>query len=550
MKIRTIKVHNFRSIADVSVRVHDYTLVVGANNGGKSNLVDAIRCFYGESQFDKERDLPRAKGIAGKDGESYVQIEFSEVDSKVDLGPWEEFKKKRTLHVRRYLASPDSKMNGRYCVVGMKGDPLNKAKVLQKLPAGMGKITYIPSMSKPAEELRTTGPSALRDLIGDVFSETVESSKEYRKFKKVVEQFSKEMHALKNANGFSIDAIEEKVNGSLGNWNAQFRVGLKTLSPQDILKGLLTVSIEDRFAGENMELDQFGSGFQRSVISELIKTKAMLASKAKSEVPRLLIFEEPEAFLHQDQQEELARSLREIAEHGTQVICTSHSQAFVSRKIDDMTGIVRLARNNGVTVSYQIDVKSWAELKKPISPFDENLDKHVKRRTFDLDYYRYVCWFDSNRSNVFFSTRALLVEGATESALIARLVDDGKLKLPAGTIVIDCLGKFNYFRFIRLLNAYGIKLAAVIDSDSGKTGKKLEEHRAWNDFIKSEVDKCNGNATFWKIPNDLEDYLRIKPVEKDDGDLKPYNVLNEYGADGCDKKQLEAFCRKIEELLR
>ena len=514
MKIKSIRVHGFRSIVDVSVSLHDYTLVVGANNGGKSNLVDAIRCFYGELQFDKEHDFPRTKGVVGKDDESYVQIEYSEVDSKVDLGPWNSFAKKGNLHVRRYLSSPDDKINGKYCLIGIKGGRLNEARILTKLPGGMGTITYIPSMSKPADELRTTGPSALRDLIGDVFSETLEASKEYRKIKNVLEQFSHGMRNLKNTKGASIDAIEKKVNGALENWNAQFRVGLKRLSPKDILKGLLTVSIEDRFAGENMELDQFGSGFQRAVISELIKAKATLVSKVKNEGHRLLIFEEPEAFLHQDQQEELARSLMEIAAHGTQVVCTSHSQAFVSRKIDDMPGIVRLVRNNGVTVSYQIDVKSWAELKKPISPFDENLDKHVKRRTFDLDYYRYVCWFDTTRSNVFFSTRALLVEGATESALIARLVDDGKLKLPAGTVVIDCLGKFNYFRFIRLLNAYGIKLAAVIDSDSGKVGTDLEKQEAWNDFIQNEVNKCNGNAAFWKIPNELEDYLQYKFPKK------------------------------------
>lgn len=39
MKLRRLRIHNFRSIIDADVEVHDYTMIVGANNAGKSNVM-------------------------------------------------------------------------------------------------------------------------------------------------------------------------------------------------------------------------------------------------------------------------------------------------------------------------------------------------------------------------------------------------------------------------------------------------------------------------------------------------------------------------------
>ena len=38
MKLREIQVHNYRAVVDISIEAHDYTLLVGANNAGKSTV--------------------------------------------------------------------------------------------------------------------------------------------------------------------------------------------------------------------------------------------------------------------------------------------------------------------------------------------------------------------------------------------------------------------------------------------------------------------------------------------------------------------------------
>ena len=42
MKIREIRIQNFRSFDDETIRFDDYTCFVGPNGGGKSNVLTAL----------------------------------------------------------------------------------------------------------------------------------------------------------------------------------------------------------------------------------------------------------------------------------------------------------------------------------------------------------------------------------------------------------------------------------------------------------------------------------------------------------------------------
>jgi putative ATP-dependent endonuclease of the OLD family len=75
MRIANIAIHNFRSIPDASFNLGDYSLLVGANNSGKSNVMDAIRVFYEKViKYEEGRDKPRFKT---KDDEGWIDMEFA-----------------------------------------------------------------------------------------------------------------------------------------------------------------------------------------------------------------------------------------------------------------------------------------------------------------------------------------------------------------------------------------------------------------------------------------------------------------------------------------
>lgn len=45
MKIQEAVIHNFRSVTKARIEAHDYLMLVGANNSGKSNIINALRAF-------------------------------------------------------------------------------------------------------------------------------------------------------------------------------------------------------------------------------------------------------------------------------------------------------------------------------------------------------------------------------------------------------------------------------------------------------------------------------------------------------------------------
>ena len=58
MKLREIKVHNYRAVIDLCIEAHDYTLLVGANNAGKSTVLNALRAFYDDLKWTAD-DFPK-----------------------------------------------------------------------------------------------------------------------------------------------------------------------------------------------------------------------------------------------------------------------------------------------------------------------------------------------------------------------------------------------------------------------------------------------------------------------------------------------------------
>jgi len=82
MQILSITIHNSRSTEDCSFTLGDYCLMIGANNSGKSNVMDALRIFYEKSlKYDHNRDFPKFKT---KDSESWIEIEYQLTEDEHD----------------------------------------------------------------------------------------------------------------------------------------------------------------------------------------------------------------------------------------------------------------------------------------------------------------------------------------------------------------------------------------------------------------------------------------------------------------------------------
>ncbi len=563
MKLLSIKLHNFRGVLEQEVQFHSYSLLVGPNNAGKSTFIDGIRAFYEKDgfKFKPDKDFPFVKTT---DDESWIELKFSlsnaEHDSLADIYKVEEKK----LRVRKLFQTKTKSADGKSAagsIYGYKNDgtlsdePFYGAKNVQG--GKFGDIIYIPAVSKVDEHTKLTGPSALRDLLTDVMSDVVEGGEAYGIFATSVETFASSILKEKTQDDRSLESFENSFNKLLEPWQTKFSLRFPPPTAADIIKQMVNWDLFDEFHGNAQGIDYYGSGFQRHFIYSLIQLGAQYvgkkaAKKAKDFVPSLtlVLFEEPEVFLHPPQQEILARSLMAMANKDSwQVVCTTHSSHFVSRNADAIPAIVRVTRTEGNVEAFQINDTDWSGIvtaNKAIESIVYKYPKMQKKLHADdvrpeMEAVKHFLWLNTDRSGIFFANHVLLVEGPTEVALINKLIDEGKIKgADCGLQVLDCLGKYNIHRFMNLLGHLGIAHSVIHDDDNNK-----DEHADLNLLIQSSK-HAKHTYLIQTIAQDLESLLNIPST---DSHRKPQHVLFLYSEGQIDAGKLASFCSMVESCL-
>jgi predicted ATP-dependent endonuclease of OLD family len=324
MQISEITIHNFRSIEYSKISLGDYSLMVGANNSGKSNVVDILRIFYEKGlKYESNRDFPKFKT---EDQESWIDIEFCLSNDEYEALKEEWKLPENKVKVRKYFQTKINGSDGKpklgiyaYNKEGkIADDHFYGAKNVQQ--GKLGDIIYIPAVSKLDEQTKLTGPSPLRDLLNDILKKLVKSSSAFKNLTLEFEGFSGKIKTEETDEKKSLAGLERDITESIEEWDTSFELNINPVTESDIVKNLISYKIVDKALNERMEADQFGQGFQRYLIFTLIKTASKytavnIRSTKKEFKPTmtLLLFEEPEAFLHPFQQDVLSRSLKTIA---------------------------------------------------------------------------------------------------------------------------------------------------------------------------------------------------------------------------------------------
>ncbi len=196
-----------------------------------------------------------------------------------------------------------------------------------------------------------------------------------------------------------------------------------------------------------------GTGLQRallwSALSVMSEAPGKRKPKAAGDVQRILLIDEPEAFLHPPTVRNARESLYDFALNNTewQVIATTHSPIFIDLSKNHTT-IIRVDPNDSEQHFVSTDVIS----------FDEDERTHLKM----------VRACNPVVNEFFFYRSIVLVEGPTEHLVVKHVAE----KLGLEVHVIDCMGKGNIPLFARVLNHFKIPYTAIHDSDTPKIKRK------------------------------------------------------------------------------
>lgn len=560
VKLRRVRIVNYRSIADQTIDLGDYSLLVGSNNSGKSNILDALRTVFDDGfRFDDKRDFPKwqRRGEASEpEAESWVEITFELTEQEIQrikehhndylIPP-------NCVRVRKWLYPRDRLKRGLVC---LKGDEVSDVKLDSLLGVDQGSmlhVVYIPAVSRVEDHTKLTGPSTLRELLNAILTPVINSSQAYQALKEAVLQFSREIKAQRPIrNVHSLSDIERSINDEIASWGIQFGLEVVPPAPEDIVKNLIRHSLSDTTLNAEMDSERFGHGFQRYLVFSLIRVAATcmksapIAESGSGARLDLLLFEEPEAYLHPPLQSVLDTSLRQFAaDPSKQVIAATHSPEFVSYNTDDLCDLVRVRRRqDGSSEIAQIS-KQELDIICDNQRLAEILNRDAAEP--ELEAARFFLWLNPDRSRLFFANSVLIVEGLSEQVLINYLVKTGQIETGnRGVFILEASGKYNIHRFMRLLGALHIDHAVLHDKDQNTTGESKKQQGELNRLI--EESKNEYTKAVQTLPENLEALLGIEA--KLDRWNKASQLLLAVQQRRVESRNLERFRRKVSKLLR
>ncbi|ERG68200.1 ATP-dependent nuclease [Exiguobacterium chiriqhucha] len=559
MYISKIHIHNYRSIIDEKFELSGFNLLVGANNSGKSTVINAILTFYEKIKFNSKNDFPK---IGFFDKESWIEITYGLEKEEYDNLPDDYKSLDKNLTIRKLLYSADKQrfstsQSNLFAVIDGQLDEKLFFGAKNVGNAKLGEVVYIPAVSNISDNLKMTGPSPLRDTINFLFKEAVQEHPSYNSLKKAFDNFNEFANEEKGI----FNNIANPLNKGIEEWGISFKLRINPISTDEITKSLITYHFNDRnINNEEVGIDQYGHGFQRSIVFNLIKLSASFKKEKKSVKkefnPKLviLLFEEPEAFLHPTQQDQLAYNLKKLSKNQEyQILITSHSSLFIGKANDQLNQIIKVNKSNGCSTLHQPTLKElenfFAYNKYFKTLFEDDLIEGVDEElSVQEEKFRYQLWLDSERASMFFADKIIITEGATEKILLDYLLDNDWADLKKEKIyVLDAMGKYNIHRYMKLLCLFGIKHSIFIDSDSQAKGKRINQHRILNNHINECVNEFTISDAYLIDP-DLETFLNLPMPRKDRKPLDMIMALTENKINPDKLVELKAIISKLIDL--
>lgn len=481
MKLRTFAVWNYRSISRTGkLPIGDFTVLVGPNNEGKSNILRALtialhvvsvgqrfrirhprtRLILGNpvSTYDWLTDFPSNLQDAQPGGKTRFELEFELTGGerksfRAATGSWLSTPLRVVIELDR-TNTPTFDI----LIQGPAKQKLSSKKVEIANFLGVTlDFSYIPSVRQSDW---STG------IMSEMIDRELETLHEDPQYKNLQDQIRKLEQPVLERIG---DGVRQTLRGFIPDvkqvsFEVEDAPGWRRAGSRD-----LRVLVDD---GHLTRLDQKGDGMQSLAAIALMNQTSQSRARGKG---LILAIEEPESHLHPKAIHELRSVLHEISKH-SQVVITTHSPTLVNRQQIENNIIVQTA---------------VAKRASSLQEIRESIGVKVS-------------------DNLVAADLILLVEGEQDVGLIASLLKSSSShltqSLSSGRLALDSLRSaanlsYEVQRYKRLLcNVH----AFVDDDEEGRTAVKRAVDSGVLAFDEVHVATCPGRGE-----SEIEDLLSL-----------------------------------------
>ena len=383
MRINELELFNFRSFEHCVVTFDDcYTAISGKNNAGKSNLLKALKTFFGyyegfspfydeDEPINIQRDYPR--WIVSNQQNTRREIKIRAVLAIVSGADESIFKLIKTLCESEVGESDTLFLDitlqfelrkSLKCIIKVNGKSINdefkKTEILSRIRSPRNFYFHNSTQQVPMFLSHTS------------LSMFAESAKDQEAIRLARDKFVKALRNVAKNN-------KDEISRLIGRLKDKYSVDVSIFAPgiEDLS---FSLSLGDKKC--STPISEWGSGTQNqtNILLALLRArKSSTLGIGNAKFSPVIVIEEPESFLHPSAQAEFGRILMDLArEFDIQIITTTHSiymlntrnpKANILLQREDVRGALRQS------FLLPMDSKNW------MSPFATVLG--LANSTFD-----------------------------------------------------------------------------------------------------------------------------------------------------------------------
>ncbi|MCQ1060001.1 AAA family ATPase [Photobacterium sp. ZSDE20] len=467
MKLVSLKINNFRAINGeeniIEFKNNNIVFLFGKNNIGKSSVLHAYRYFTSPNQKSLitdfyEQDVSKDIVIEATFLKEDIDLEnFANkgLDKWVDVNGLVRFRKVWGEVDKIATKMTYSVADGDFITGGFGGlEP-----ILTNATPNIIYIEAMPSVKSLTDwlekEIKSKLLKKLKNNHQDEYSraltaikslqEKVEnegylgqiSQKANRYFGETFPDLQLNIQSTPYKEADLSKAFEKDFSITIGDKkDEEVRLAEAVEAAEELIDGNLEPKNTDR------KFDLHGHGLIRQAIINILS----LFKDTKDGEKHIILFEEPELYLHPSNKRKFRNTLYQIAEQDDyQIICVSHDPQLIdmSREHTSLARFVK--KGNGETVIYQAGDNVFSK------------DDETKDRVLMLNRFNpHIC-------EIFFSDEVILVEGDTEAIVLRGLIHDHYPN--SDLFVLNTGTKNNIPFFIEVLSHFRINQHVIHDSD-------------------------------------------------------------------------------------
>ncbi|MGI2101534.1 ATP-dependent nuclease [Shewanella oncorhynchi] len=574
MKLINVNVENFRGISNASIKIDNFTTLVGGNNIGKSTILCAIKilldnlkptrddwpahqpsdevmritCEFGDIQ-PWERLKPAISTLLNGD---LLQVKMEAIWTDADKKPECSYFVNHKITVTPFNnkgitdAKKDPELAGILSHLNINNAAEYKARMNElesylkdnradlisevldwhekvfanSLQQAIPHVMYVPASFKIEDELKTTASSPFAYLFMNKLFPKVKADITYTNY---IERAALLQNKLKGKSddgseieglGSALDSISTTLNSIL-DFDSKVRLSIGDIDIEPHFMKAATFLIEEEM---ETSLQYQGSGVQRALAFAMLECNASVeASVTGATRTTIVLYEEPELYIHPHLMRRLKNTLQSRSELVEwQVICSTHSP-FLIDLANKPQSIKLLKRGVG-------NSRKVSQLPSNIFEESPDYDERVRLRAV-LDFHPSVC-------ESLFAKRVVIVEGDTEVAIFslgAELVKKYEIEHSQhlDTTVISAGGKWTIPAIVKVLNELDIEYKVIHDTDrKGLSDEDLIVAHHLHPYKANEkINSVAKEGTVFLVNDTFEHVLWDKLLEEKDikSSGKPYN---------------------------